>query len=695
MHCGWVLLALAAAACGDNLSLPRTHDLVIVAHQDDDLLFMQPDLWNVVHQHDPVTIVYVTAGDAGAGLDYAVSRIVAVKAAYGWVAGSQDWRCRWIDLAGHPAHRCDLDAAPVSLVFLGYPDGGIRGDRPDSLLHLFEGAIEHADTVAVHVARYDRPGLVATLTELITSLQPSIIRTLEVSAVHGDDHSDHMLVGALTVLAAARARSDAALMSYRGYNVNGEPPNLPEVIFQQVSLGMRAYSACQTGCATCVDEVCAPENILAWYNGFLHRHYAVAMRRPPMAGTLQIDSRCLAVTGGSVALDDCSRATELEFEPGGVIRAGDRCLRLLDGRLTAGPCGDGVDGYFLFDDEGHLWAGVAAAPGPAMLTDHTVCLFGDGDGVRAGVCGAQRDPRWVLGRPPATTPRVALGITASGRALQLADLTADGKADLCRIEGSGLWCAVGDGTGRFDGSVRIDAPEHPLAIDPDSLMLGDLDGDGRVDACGRTPSGILCALAAHGYAAELWSPAFGSLDAADAGRPLAIVDRKVCGMMRGGAACAGPGARAQLRSPWPASALALWPADLDGDGAADWCTATDAGPACGLEADRAFTSEGMPWGFANRAAVEGSVATDGTIADQTHGAVADISGDGRADLCVAVGSAVECAVSQGHSFGPRFPVVTLAPGTQIQALWLGDLDGDGKADPCVDDGASITCGLSP
>ncbi len=72
-----------------------------------------------------------------------------------------------------------------------------------------------------------------------------------------------------------------------------------------------------------------------------------------------------------------------------------------------------------------------------------------------------------------------------------------------------------------------------------------------------------------------------------------------------------------------------------------------------------------------------------------------MSGDGKADLCVAVGGAVECALSQGHAFGPRFPVLTLAPGVQAQALWLGDLDGDGKADACVDDGTAILCSISP
>src|SRR5579859_7853200 len=175
---GWVLLALATAACGDNLVLPRSQDLVIVAHQDDDLLFMQPDLGDAIRRGEPTTIVYVTAGDGGSGLGAATSRVIAAKAAYSWVAGSRDWRCTWISLAGHAAQRCDLPAVSLALVFLGYPDGGIAGDRGTSLLRLWEGAIERADTVAAHRTSYDRPGLIAAVSEVIGRVRPTTIRTL-------------------------------------------------------------------------------------------------------------------------------------------------------------------------------------------------------------------------------------------------------------------------------------------------------------------------------------------------------------------------------------------------------------------------------------------------------------------------------------------------------------------------------------
>src|SRR5262249_53566993 len=74
-----LVLVVVAAACGDNdlpdgLPLDVAHDLAIVAHQDDDLLFMQPDLIEAVRGGAGVVTVYVTAGNAKSGVDYADKR---------------------------------------------------------------------------------------------------------------------------------------------------------------------------------------------------------------------------------------------------------------------------------------------------------------------------------------------------------------------------------------------------------------------------------------------------------------------------------------------------------------------------------------------------------------------------------------------------------------------------------------------
>ena len=86
------------AACGDNqhgegVPLANAHDLVVVAHEDDDLLFMQPDLIEVVRAGGGMTNVYVTAGNGTKGPPAANPRYAGLMAAYGTVANDQAWFC--------------------------------------------------------------------------------------------------------------------------------------------------------------------------------------------------------------------------------------------------------------------------------------------------------------------------------------------------------------------------------------------------------------------------------------------------------------------------------------------------------------------------------------------------------------------------------------------------------------------------
>ena len=78
--------AAGTAACGDN-ELPTGEplgtaaDLTILAHQDDDLILMQPDLYDVVLRGGGLTNVYVTAGNGSHGLDHAEPRYHGLLAA--------------------------------------------------------------------------------------------------------------------------------------------------------------------------------------------------------------------------------------------------------------------------------------------------------------------------------------------------------------------------------------------------------------------------------------------------------------------------------------------------------------------------------------------------------------------------------------------------------------------------------------
>src|SRR5262249_43388135 len=143
----------------------------------------------------------------------------------------------------------------VSLVFLGYPDGGRQGEFDHSLLRLWEGTIDGADTIAERTSHYDRAGLVETVAEVMRQTQPQAIHTLDIAATHGQDHSDHMIVGALALLAMAHANSHADLISHRAYNVNGEPENKLPAVYDAAFAMLTRYEACATSCGRC-GEAC-------------------------------------------------------------------------------------------------------------------------------------------------------------------------------------------------------------------------------------------------------------------------------------------------------------------------------------------------------------------------------------------------------------------------------------------------------
>lgn len=711
----WIaVLVLAVTACGEDSfpvgpPLPMAANLTIVAHQDDDLLFMQPDLTDLVEARAGLLNVYVTAGDGGRavlgtdplqpagpgehhrldGVEYADARYAGLTIAYAQAAGlASNWSCGWIEIAGHPAEHCRLEGADVSLVFLAYPDGGKQGQAPNSLLHVWEGTSSGADTVSVRPTHYDRDGLIATVAEVITTAQPRTIRTLEIAATHGRDHSDHMLVGATTVLAIAAADSHADLISYRGYAIEEEPETLIDDLYGRSANLVAHYVACVEGCAKCGKACPTISNAhVVW----LHRRYAVGTRRTA-AGVLRGGGMCAGLNAdGAPNFGPCpTQPTRWELTPEGHLRANGRCLGALPtGELFTSPnCTPEPKFRFVLDDEGHLWLGMPPLSEHGMDYAHLLCLGATGGRPRASVCGEGRAPKWELSELPVSAPR---GIPAlPGRAVRIADLTGDGRGDLCFVEAGSLRCAPGRGDGTFDPPIAI----APFTVEPESLVLGDVDGDHRADACGRDAEGLRCALSGDAFAAQTWSSTFARIGPADASdRSLSAADAngdgiaELCGLGEQGVVCVprGLGAVTLVRSRWPAADAPLWSGDLDGDHRADWCVSRPNGPACGLDRDRDLTTNGSPWGFAFRGI------TDQAPASPALGALADIDADGRADLCTVRDRTILCARSQGNGFGPQLAFATLPPGGVITALWLGDLDGDGLPDACVEDGGSITC----
>jgi hypothetical protein len=77
--------------------------------------------------------------------------------------------------------------------------------------------------------------------------------------------------------------------------------------------------------------------------------------------------------------------------------------------------------------------------------------------------------------------------------------------------------------------------------------------------------------------------------------------------------------------------------------------------------------------------------------------IADVDGDGRADVCVMTDDALECALAlRGKAFGSfrRWSEELTSHKLEPRTFRLADVDGDHKADACIRSSEGILCGTS-
>lgn len=258
-----VLLSLLAASCTPpavTRSPPPAPDepdplsMQVVAHPDDDLLFMNPHLTTWIRRGLPVVTVYLTSGesDHDNSRSYAADRQRGTRAAYAAMAGVRnEWTVRELRLgSGHSAELYQLEQRPnIKLVWLNLPEdnnpraaGGkhaltrLWSDRSGptavrSLVPLSGGVHERF--------RYTHGDLVSVLATLFERFAPTVLRTQdgvpdaryrpEWGRFH--DHPDHVMTARFTRQAAEHyfagsSRHRAVVVNYRDYNIADAPVNL-------------------------------------------------------------------------------------------------------------------------------------------------------------------------------------------------------------------------------------------------------------------------------------------------------------------------------------------------------------------------------------------------------------------------------------------------------------------------------------
>lgn len=213
--------------------------------------------------------------------------------------------------------------------------------------------------------------------------------------------------------------------------------------------------------------------------------------------------------------------------------------------------------------------------------------------------------------------------------IRLGDVNGDGLGDVCGHRAGGVHCLLGDGAG-FDPPTAWIGPSWVTTLaqpDPGQLgqtmMLGDLDGDGADDVCERGAAGVWCALASPGTSSFV-DPALRSI----------------------GEYSDGLG--------WSSSEIywgSLRLGDVSGDGRDDLCGRGGAGILCLFSIDGRFNVRNhlLSPEFSNAAGL-GTVPSAGSLQ------LADIDGDDRADVCAAGPTALVCTI-HGDPFEGTGPAI--------------------------------------
>jgi len=304
---------------------------------------------------------------------------------------------------------------------------------------------------------------------------------------------------------------------------------------------------------------------------------------------------------------------------------------------------------------------IAALPGPAFTWVTLDAIPGVAGGLTAGPATA-----WSTEFADAGP----LGSAAASASLRAGDLDDDGDDDVCARTTVGVWCALSNGTSLGPATLWSatfsDANGYGGEAYATTLGLADVDGDGRADLCMRSATGLACEISdgVDAFTPSAWT----SADFADA----AGFD--------------------VMESRWRSLRLG----DVDGDGRADVCARDGAGVVCALATASGFAAA-TRWS---------SALADAAGWDASHyGAtllLGDLDGDGRADLCARGPGGIVCGRSDGASFADPTPrldnVFTDAEGwtarSRFLSLRLADVNGDGLADVCGRNATGVECAIS-
>ncbi|GAA5532261.1 PIG-L family deacetylase [Deinococcus aluminii] len=223
-------LSFAPDLCND------AQDVYVVAHEDDDLLFMNPDISNVVRQNHCVVTVFLTAGDneygtQQVGIDYQQywrDRESGERAAYARMAGvANTWTEQIYTFAGKAIRTSVLQANPrVRLMFLRLRESNSSGV---TMRKLWEGPDGQVGTALDNSNTFTRQEVLNVLNNVLTVSEAKYVHiqdTNPISYSGAGDHADHTAAALFGQAADKTYPAPHVLIQHRDYNSNDEPNNL-------------------------------------------------------------------------------------------------------------------------------------------------------------------------------------------------------------------------------------------------------------------------------------------------------------------------------------------------------------------------------------------------------------------------------------------------------------------------------------
>lgn len=192
----------------------------------------------------------------------------------------------------------------------------------------------------------------------------------------------------------------------------------------------------------------------------------------------------------------------------------------------------------------------------------------------------------------------------------------------------------------------------------DSRGSADFDGDGTADVCARAAAGLVCSLSGGGgpLTTAMSTTSFANANGWD--------DVTNYATLRMG--------------------------DVTGDGKADICARANSGMVC-----KASTGDGLD------ALFRGPELSDASGWDKARYystiRLADVNGDGKADICARAAAGWRCYLSEGASFGAAIAGAFFrnedgfdAP-SHYGTIRMADIDGDGRVDVCARSSGGVEC----